>query len=102
MSEAVEEIKSPETQDASKNVLDPDKLSLLGDFTVNVTVEVGRTKMKIMDLMNLAKGSVIELDKMVGDPADVYLNGKLIAKGLIISANNRYALKISQVIVGSS
>lgn len=102
MSEAVEEARSSESQDASKNILDPERLSLLGDFTVNVTVEVGRTKMKISELMSLSKGSIIELDKMVGDPADVYLNGKLIARGLVISANNRYALKISQVMVGGA
>lgn len=72
-------------------------LGVLNDVSIYVSIEIGRAQMKIRDLLNLTKGSVIELDKAAGDPVDIYANGKLISTGTIITANGKYCAKITSM-----
>jgi len=70
------------------------RIDILNDVSVTITIEIGRATLKIRDLLNLTKGSVLELNKLAGDPVDVYANGKLIAIGNIITANGKYCVKL--------
>lgn len=74
--------------------LSPDKLGILNDVAIAISIEVGRSQIKIRDLLNLTKGSIIELNKMAGDPVDIYANGRLISTGNIITANGKYCVRL--------
>ncbi len=95
----VEETIITEKNDANKgkNLFDPAKLGILNDVSILLTIEVGRTQMKIRDLLGLSKGSVIELNKLAGDPVDIYANGKLISIGNIITANGKYCVRLTSI-----
>lgn len=79
------------------NLFDPGKLNILNDVSILLTIEIGRAQIKIRDLLNLAKGSVIELNKLAGDPVDVYANGKLVSIGNIITANGKYCVRLTSI-----
>lgn len=79
---------------AKDHGLSPDKLGILNDVAIAISIEVGRSQIKIRDLLNLTKGSIIELNKMAGDPVDVYANGRLISTGNIITANGKYCVRL--------
>jgi flagellar motor switch protein FliN/FliY len=74
------------------------KIDLLADLNVTLTVEVGRANIKIRDLLNLRKDSIVELDKAAGDPVEIYANGRLISKGNIIVVNGKYCIKLTAII----
>ena len=76
---------------------DPNKLGILNDVSVTITIEIGRTQIKIRDLLNLTKDSIIDLNKLAGEPVDVFANGKLISKGNIITANGKYCVRLMSV-----
>lgn len=82
---------------SDSHVFDPTKLGILNDVAITLTIEVGRAQIKIRDLLNLSKGSVIELDKSAGDPVDIYANGKLISIGNIITVNGKYCVRLISV-----
>jgi flagellar motor switch protein FliN/FliY len=73
-------------------------LDFLLDIKLDVTFEVGRSKMLISDLLSLGQGSVIELHRLVGDELDLLVNGKLIAKGEVIVVNEKFGCKISEIV----
>lgn len=73
-------------------------LSLLRDVEMTLTVELGRTSMPVRDLLSLAPGSVIELDRAAGAPADLMVNGRLIARGEIVVVDEDYGLRITEII----
>ncbi len=73
-------------------------LSLFYDVNMVLAVEIGRTQMKLRDVLNMNKGAVVELNKLAGDPLDILANGKLIAHGEIIAVNNKYGIRITQVV----
>jgi flagellar motor switch protein FliN/FliY len=74
-----------------------ESFALLQDVTVRLSVELGRTSMKLKDVMGLAEDSVVTLDKMVDEPLDVLVNGKLIARAEIVSENGRFAMRIVEL-----
>lgn len=71
-------------------------LHLLNDVQVTATVELGRTEMPIKEVLKLRRGSVVELDKLVGQPADLIINGTLIARGEVIVINERFGFRITK------
>lgn len=73
------------------------RLDLL-DVPLHVTVELGRTKMPISDVLQLAQGAVIELDKMAGEPLDVLLNGRLVARGEAVVIGERFGIRITTIV----
>jgi flagellar motor switch protein FliN len=75
-----------------------DGLRLLENVGVRLTVEVGRAEMTIRDLLRLSEGSVIELDRLAGDPLDVLVNGTLIAKGEVVMVGERFGIRFGQII----
>ena len=76
------------------SLLSQNQNELLNDITMDLTVEIGRAKIKISELLNLSKGTVIQLDQQADDPLHIYANDKLIAKGHIISANGKYSIRV--------
>lgn len=75
-----------------------DGLRLLENIGVRLTVEVGRAELTIKDLLRLSEGSVIELDRLAGDPLDVLVNGTLIAKGEVVMVGERFGIRFGQII----
>lgn len=67
---------------------------LLNDISMDLTVEIGRAKIKISELLNLSKGTIVHLDQQADEPLNIYANDKLIAKGHIISANGKYSIRV--------
>jgi flagellar motor switch protein FliN/FliY len=75
----------------------PRDLDFIMDIPVQLTVELGRTKITIKDLLQLAQGSVIELDALAGDPMDVLVNGCLIAQGEVVVVNDKFGIRLTDI-----
>jgi flagellar motor switch protein FliN/FliY len=73
-------------------------LDLILDIPVHLTVELGRTKIAIRNLLQLAQGSVVELDGMAGEPMDVLVNGCLIAQGEVVVVNDKFGIRLTDII----
>ena len=73
-------------------------LDLILDIPVNITVELGRTKIQIRNLLQLSQGSVIELDGMAGEPMSVLVNGCLIAQGEVVVVNEKFGIRLTDII----
>ena len=73
-------------------------LQLILDIPLRVTVELGRTKMPVSELLNLTQGSVIELSKLAGEPMEVYVNEKLIARGEAVVVNEKFGVRLTDII----
>lgn len=72
-------------------------LDNLMDIPVEISVEIGRTKMAIGELLSLSKGSIIELNKIAGESVDIFVNGKLLGKGEIVIVNERLGVRIMEI-----
>lgn len=77
---------------------DQSKLDFILDIPLEITVELGRTKMMINDLLKLGQGSVIELGKPAGDTLEILANNRLIAKGDVVVMNEKYGIRLTEVI----
>lgn len=87
---------SEATSEAKKK--EPKDLSFLSDVALQVTVEVGRTKMTIQDLLQLGQGSVIELTKLAGEPLDIFINQKQVARGEAVIVNEKFGVRLTDII----
>jgi len=76
-------------------------IDLILDIPVQLTVELGRTKIPIRHILQLAQGSVIELDGLAGEPMDVLVNGCLIAQGEVVVVNDRFGIRLTDIITPS-
>ncbi len=86
-----------ELSDDSTPVSDP-KLDVILDIPVTMSMEVGNTDISIRSLLQLSQGSVVELDRVAGEPLDVMVNGTLIAHGEVVVVNDRYGIRLTDVI----
>ena len=77
------------------------ELDMILDIPVQITVELGRTKITIKNLLQLAHGSVVELDAMAGEPMDVLVNGTLIAQGEVVVVNDKFGIRLTDIITPS-
>lgn len=73
-------------------------LGLILDIPLRVTVELGRTKMVVRDLLNLGQGSVIELNKLAGEAMEIHVNDKLVAKGEAVVVNEKFGVRLTDII----
>ncbi|NAZ84217.1 flagellar motor switch protein FliN [Kineococcus sp. R8] len=73
-------------------------MDLLRDVQMDVTVELGRTSMTVQDLLSLQPGSVVELDRAAGSPADILVNGQLIARGEVVVVDEDYAIRVTEIV----
>ncbi len=76
----------------------PDKLALLFDVPLTITVELGRTRMTLKQILELSVGSLIELDKLTGEPVDILVNGKLIARGEVVVIDENFGVRITEIV----
>ena len=77
------------------------ELDMILDIPVQITVELGRTKLAIKNLLQLAHGSVVELDAMAGEPMDVLVNGTLLAQGEVVVVNEKFGIRLTDIITPS-
>jgi flagellar motor switch protein FliN/FliY len=76
-------------------------IDLILDIPVQLTVELGRTKITIKNLLQLAQGSVVELDGLAGEPMDVLVNGCLIAQGEVVVVNDKFGIRLTDIVTPS-
>lgn len=87
------EEKSPkEDQEESVN------LDLLMDINLEIVVELGRTKKKINEILELSQGSIIELDRVSGEPVDLLINGKVVAKGEVVVIDEYFGIRVTEIV----
>ncbi len=77
-------------------------LELMRDVQLDMTIELGRTHMHLEDVLKLKQGSVVPLDKLAGDPADIFVNGRLVARGEVLVLNDNFCIRVAELIVGES
>lgn len=82
-------------QDAQASSID-----LLRDVDLNVKIELGRSRMLVEDVLKLAEGSVVELDKLAGDPVDVFVNDRLVARGEVLVLNDNFCVRVNEIVAG--
>lgn len=80
-------------QDAQVSSID-----LLRDVELNVKIELGRSRMLVEDVLRLAEGSVVELDKLAGDPVDVFVNERLVARGEVLVLNDNFCVRVNEIV----
>src|SRR5699024_3410213 len=73
-------------------------LDMLLDIPLRVTVELGRTKQKVENILDLSPGSIVELDKLAGEPVDVLVNDKLIAKGEVVVIDENFGVRVTDIV----
>jgi flagellar motor switch protein FliN len=71
---------------------------LLGDVRLRVRIELGRRRMYVEDILRLAEGSVVELDKLAGDPVDILVNGVLVARGEVLVLNDYFCVRVTEIL----
>lgn len=76
----------------------PTSIDLLRDVPLTVTAELGRTKMMVKEILRLGVGSVIELEKLTGEPVDILVNGKPIARGEVVASDENFGVRITEVV----
>ena len=93
---AENEAKTQDTSTTSNNA-GIENLKVLENIEVKLTVEVGSTEMKIKDLLKLNEGSVVELERLAGDPLDILANGVNIARGEVVMVGERFGIRFTEV-----
>ena len=94
--EVIDEEGSAET--AGEESGEPASLDLILDIPLAVTVELGRSKMLINDLLQLGQGSIVELTKLVGEPLEVLVNDKLVARGEVVVVNEKFGVRLTDIV----
>ena len=112
---AKEDVNPPEGQEGAEDVAQAEavagdeelaaeegggnrSLDLILDIPLTVTVELGRSKMLINDLLQLGQGSVVELTKLVGEPLEVLVNQKLVARGEVVVVNEKFGVRLTDIV----
>ena len=88
----------PDFAGANGQNVNPAGLGLLDDVTLRVKIELGRTQMYVEDVLRLNTNSVVELDKAAGDPVDIYVNDRYVARGEVLVLNENFCVRISEIV----
>ncbi len=88
---------TPRVEDAAVDLYSGGNFRLLRDIPVRVTVEVGSTSLRLAEVMDLAEGSVVELDRQADELLDIMVNGTLVARGEVVTVNGRYGVRIVEI-----
>ena len=86
---------TPETNEKS---LDKKNLDFILDIPLQVTVELGRTKLLVKDILQLNQGAVVELTKLAGEPLDIFVNSKLVARGEAVVVNEKFGVRLVDIV----
>ncbi len=102
--ELPEGVQAFELHDFSGTAANKDSatLELMRDVQLDLTIELGRTHMHLEEVLKLKRGAVVPLDKLAGDPADIYVNGRLVARGEVLVLNDNFCVRVAELIVGES
>lgn len=84
--------------ESSPAASDSQSIDLIGEVEMDLRIELGRTQMKLQDVLQLRSGSVVALDKLAGDPVDVFANGRLIARGEVLVMNDNFCVRITELV----
>ena len=76
-------------------------IDLLRDVELNVKIDLGRSRMLVEDVLKLSEGSVVELDKLAGDPVDVFVNDRLVARGEVLVLNDNFCVRINEIVANA-
>ncbi|HFC98299.1 MAG TPA: flagellar motor switch protein FliN [Thermosulfurimonas dismutans] len=87
----------PEFKETPTQGPHPD-LEFILDIPLEVWVEIGRTRMTINELLKLTQGSIIELNKLAGEPVEIYVNGKLMGRGEVVVVNERFGVRLTEIL----
>ncbi|KTD67338.1 MULTISPECIES: flagellar motor switch protein FliN [Legionella] len=93
-----EAIEQPKPANNLPQDADSEKMDLILDIPVSVTVEIGRTKMTIRNLLQLNQGGIVALDRLAGDPLDVLVNGTLVAHGEVVVVNDKFGVRLTDIV----
>ena len=101
--ETIEDEEIEEEQELEEEVLSGDDewsrgLDFILDIPLEVVVELGRSKIVISELLQMAKGSIVELSKLAGEPMDIYVNGKLFARGEVVVVNEKFGVRLTDIV----
>ena len=77
-------------------------IDLLKDVELNVKIELGRAEMTVNEILHLANGSVVELHKLAGDPVDILVNEKLVARGEVLVVNENFCVRVNEIVAGAT
>lgn len=94
----VQPVQFSNLQSGAFGQMDDNNLNLLMDIPLRVTVELGRTQKQIKDILELSQGSIIELDKLAGEPVDILVNNKLIAKGEVVVIDENFGVRVTDIV----
>ena len=94
----VQPVQFANLQNAPHVQVDENNLNLLMDIPLKVTVELGRTQKQIKDILEMSQGSIIELDKLAGEPVDILVNHKLIAKGEVVVIDENFGVRVTDIV----
>lgn len=94
----VQPVQFANLQSAPYTQVDENNLNLLMDIPLKVTVELGRTQKQIKDILEMSQGSIIELDKLAGEPVDILVNHKLIAKGEVVVIDENFGVRVTDIV----
>jgi flagellar motor switch protein FliN/FliY len=87
-----------DTHDANDTSLDRKNLDFILDIPLQVTVELGRTKMLVKDILQLNQGAVVELTKLAGEPLDIFVNSKLVARGEAVVVGEKFGVRLVDIV----
>ncbi len=95
---ATEENEQVESETQKSERASVENLRVLENIDVKLTVEVGNAEIKIRDLLRLNEGSIVELDRLAGDPLDILVNGTMIAQGEVVMVGERFGVRFSEIV----
>ena len=87
-----------DTPEANETSLDKKNLDFILDIPLQVTVELGRTKLLVKDILQLNQGAVVELTKLAGEPLDIFVNSKLVARGEAVVVNEKFGVRLVDIV----
>jgi len=96
MDDSVSDIEFPEIQNAYQG--NEIETGLFSDIPVQVSVELGRSTISLKEIFELTEGSVVELDRLVGEPLDLVVNGQIVAQGEVVAIDNNFGLRIKKIL----
>ena len=96
-----EPFKLPNFQQVIQESRRVSNIDLLRDVELNVKIELGRARMLVEDVLKLNEGSVVELDKLAGDPVDVFVNERLVARGEVLVLNDNFCVRVNEIVAGA-
>lgn len=91
-----------EKQSAKPESAPESNIDLLLDVSLRVTVELGRTRMKLAQILELQHGSVVELDRLAGDPVDIFVNDRMVAHGEVVVVDDKFGVRITEMVTPNS